>query len=609
MTPPVPDPNTPSAKSPTGKPDSSRIDVKKLKQSHPRVLLTEDKLGELRGKVRDDELFQELYRAFYAEAVKVLNRQPVTYKKDGRRLNAVCQRCAGRVILLGLTYLLSDEPRFLKRAEQEMLAGAAFPDWNPSHYLDTGEMTAALGIGIDWLFNDLNPDSREIIAEAIDTKGLRTLYLEDGSERPVMFSNWIQVCLGGLAIGALAIAERDPAFAEKIINIAVDRSSDLVRAWYTPEGAYAEGPTYWDYGTSYHVLLMAGVISAFGSDFGMGSVPGLKESSLYRVAACAPSGRLYNYSDSDEYGDTHPIQFWFASHFDQMGVVSEEDLRKTIQTYDPDNLNSRFAPLALIWLNRETLGGSLPDQMLNFTSGGKIPVGMFRSAWNDPAALFLGTVAGKGNVPHGHLDAGSWLLEWDGVRWAMDLGRVDYHEFESRKINIWDTRPEGARWTVFHFANFGHNTLTANDALHDAKGESIITEFTAIPGFRNVSLDLTPCFPDTMEKVTRRFSIKGDDEITIEDDWTGTAALKKLTWRMFTSTRIDLDRGKAHLFADGKRLLMEILHPVGTVFTARPAAEMLAEHDVALPGIQALEIDLKESRGNLVIRISAPVAE
>ena len=36
-----------------------------------------------------------------------------------------------------------------------MLAAASFENWNPKHFLDTAEMTAALAIGFDLLHNDL----------------------------------------------------------------------------------------------------------------------------------------------------------------------------------------------------------------------------------------------------------------------------------------------------------------------------------------------------------------------------------------------------------------------------------------------------------------------
>ena len=44
---------------------------------------------------------------------------------------------------------LTGDRAFSSRAEQEMLAAAAFTDWNPSHFLDVGEMTTALALGYD----------------------------------------------------------------------------------------------------------------------------------------------------------------------------------------------------------------------------------------------------------------------------------------------------------------------------------------------------------------------------------------------------------------------------------------------------------------------------
>lgn len=68
---------------------------------------------------------------------------------------------------------MTGDDQFKERAEQEMLAAAAFPDWNPSHFLDVGEMTAALAIGYDWLYDALPPASRAIIRQAIVEKGLK----------------------------------------------------------------------------------------------------------------------------------------------------------------------------------------------------------------------------------------------------------------------------------------------------------------------------------------------------------------------------------------------------------------------------------------------------
>lgn len=272
----------------------SKINIGNLEENRPRIMLTPEILEALRSKVSDDEVFKRIYRSFYAAAEELLDRPPVTYEKEGRRLLSVCQICQSRIILLSMIYRISGEERFLERAEKEMLAAAAFPDWNPDHYLDTGEMTAALGIGLDWLHSELSPETREIIADAIYEKGLRTLYLEDGAMRKVMFTNWTQICYGGLSIGALAIAEKNPGMAEEILNLAANRTTALVEGWHSPEGAYVEGPGYWDYGTSFHVMLMDALLTSLGSDFNMGAVPGLRESSPYRVVTRGPTGLLFN---------------------------------------------------------------------------------------------------------------------------------------------------------------------------------------------------------------------------------------------------------------------------------------------------------------------------
>jgi hypothetical protein len=47
-----------------------------------------------------------------------------------------------------------------------MLAVAAFADWNPSHFLDTAEMTAGLALGYDW-FADLSAATRATVRQAM----------------------------------------------------------------------------------------------------------------------------------------------------------------------------------------------------------------------------------------------------------------------------------------------------------------------------------------------------------------------------------------------------------------------------------------------------------
>ena len=172
----------------------------------------------------------------------------------GRRLLATSREKLRRILFLGFAYRMTGEKRYSDRAEAEMLKAASFSDWNPSHFLDVAEMTAALAIGYDWLYPKLSETSRRTIRTAILEKGLKPSF---GKEHDAILNaptNWNQVCHCGMAYGALAVAETEPDLARRTIERAVEKVRIPMRH-YAPDGAYPEGYAYWEYGTSFNVLL------------------------------------------------------------------------------------------------------------------------------------------------------------------------------------------------------------------------------------------------------------------------------------------------------------------------------------------------------------------
>ena len=80
------------------------------------------------------------------EAERQLATKPVERVLVGRRLLDKSRTALSRMMHLGLAWRLTGEKKYLERARAELLAVAAFADWNPKHFLDVGEMTAAVGI-------------------------------------------------------------------------------------------------------------------------------------------------------------------------------------------------------------------------------------------------------------------------------------------------------------------------------------------------------------------------------------------------------------------------------------------------------------------------------
>jgi len=55
------------------------------------------------------------------------------------------QRVLRRVYALALAYRWTGQEKYARKAAENMLTVCAFKDWNPSHFLDTAEMSHAVG--------------------------------------------------------------------------------------------------------------------------------------------------------------------------------------------------------------------------------------------------------------------------------------------------------------------------------------------------------------------------------------------------------------------------------------------------------------------------------
>ncbi len=121
-------------------------------QEHPRLLASADELSALRRSTVGNPLAASLAKAVVRNAIALEEIPPITRELTGRRLLGQSRRCVERVLTLATAFHLTGDARHARRCEQEMLAVAAFQDWNPTHFLDVAEMTFALAIGYDWLY-------------------------------------------------------------------------------------------------------------------------------------------------------------------------------------------------------------------------------------------------------------------------------------------------------------------------------------------------------------------------------------------------------------------------------------------------------------------------
>ena len=232
---------------------------------HPRLVLRAGEETAVKEAVGKGGIMSEAYSYIKDFSDNLLTEPPLERVMTGRRLLSVSRQALKRIFHLSMMYRLDGDKRYSERAVSEMLALCRFQDWNPSHFLDVGEMTMAVAIGYDWLYDAISETDREEIRESILNKGLRT---SEGQWFFTSNNNWNQVCNAGMVYGALAIFEDIPEEARAMISKCLE-SNPISLASYSEEGCYPEGYGYWAYGTSFQIMLIAALESAFGSDLGL----------------------------------------------------------------------------------------------------------------------------------------------------------------------------------------------------------------------------------------------------------------------------------------------------------------------------------------------------
>jgi len=552
---------------------ATRLDA--VDDAHPRLFFATSEEPVLKSKIQSDPLLQGVFDHIIAGADATLDMEPVERKQVGKRLLGVSRTCLQRVSYLAFAHRLTDNDAYLDRAEREMVAAANFSDWNPSHFLDVAEMTAALAIGYDWLYNDLDPEARKTIRDAIMDKGLKTSL--DGGWWVTTENNWNQVCHGGLTLGALAVLEDEPELAEQIITRALD---NLPRAMheYEPDGVYPEGPSYWKYGTTYNVILIDALQSVLSTDFGLSSHDGFMKSPEFYLHATGPTGKFYNFSDCGLYGGISPAMHWFAAQHDDPSLLWREKdaLAEFIKT-DPRSGRDRTLPFLLIW--GQPLGDIPAPEQHNWQGDGPTPIALFRSGWNEDAA-YLGIKGGSPSTNHAHMDIGSFVYGANGVRWAIDLGAQSYNSLESAGVDLWNKSQKSERWTVFRLNNFSHNTLVVDDQLQRVKGDAPITSFSADNA--TTIIDMTSVYDGQLAEAKRGAQLI-DKSALIQDEIKTLDNQTTIRWGMATNAAVELNANTATLTQDDQTLTLHVLAPTNATLETYEMENPPRDYDAKNP--------------------------
>jgi hypothetical protein len=564
--------------------------IARLSRGHPRLLASRQAFDEIRRQATADAQIAAWCEKLREKARRVLSEPPSRYEiPDGKRLLATSRRVLDRVSTLSLLYRLDGDARYKERAWQELQAAASFRDWNPSHFLDTAEMTNAFAIGYDWLYDAWTPEQRRALRTAIVEKGLKPAlesYRGGGSYGWWVKArhNWNQVCNGGIGMGALAIGDEaageglSTAEAGEILHGAL-ASLRLPMAEFAPDGAWNEGPGYWNYATAYNVVFLAALESALGTEFGLSQYPGFADTGLFPIYLTGPLGRTFNYADGGEGTIRAPQMFWLARKFDRPEYASYQQ-----RVASPTALDVLWGVQAS-HLRSET--SPAPRPLDKYFRG--VEVASFRSAWEDRDALFVALKAGDNKANHSNLDLGTFVLDALGVRWAVDLGADNYNlpgYFGKQRWDYYRMRAEGHNSLVLApggtppfeaktASNGGAAYPTGAGPDQDPAASARIMRFQSRPEKAFAVVDLTSAYARHARGVQRGLALLDRRQVLVQDEIQAEKPTE-VWWFLHTPAQAQVSEGgrTATLTQENVRLQARLLSPPDASFIVKEAGPL-----------------------------------
>lgn len=526
---------------------------------HPRVLATSSDFARVKSMIESGEptinkWYQDIQKLGEKHLVMAL---PTDDLPDGRRMKG-SRQVGPLVINLGMLYHLSDDAakkeQYKQRIWDEVYTSSQFPNWNEANeFLNTAEFMEGLAIAYDWLYDEWTPEQRRILEDAMIQKGLvKTL---EAYNKNVWWihtypraNNWNAVCNGSSVLTLMAIGDLDreillpsketvtmQQFGGKILDVAFNGLEDFILLEFTPDGAWAEGPSYWKYTLEYIVRFISSLETTLGTSYGYDQTPGLNKTAYFPTYLSGAVGSL-NYGDASSNKVMSAEEMWIAKKYG-------DPLLASVHLDNKNKFKSAGSELEMLWYDPALY---IPGQTLDldqYFSGTEVAT--FRSKWEDPNSNFLGLKAGNNVVSHGHYDLGSFAFESLGQQWAIDLGKDDYNlpgysNYDKERLTYYRLNPEG------------HNTLVINPdggAQQNIKAFSKIEKVESKPSGGFAIANLTEAYDRYVSQAKRGVMLASNrTRATIQDE---VSFLSPSTAYWFMHTEADIQ-----VSADGKSAIL-----------------------------------------------------
>lgn len=548
-----------------GVPDKKSIInvVKKMKKVHPRIL---DRLEILKTIQNKNEYNKRLYKKIKVYADKCL-KEPLLTLKDSKSKLLFVRDILDRVFVFGFMHINEGDEYadFLKLQLIEALnLYRTFNLENSDDVLECSELTVALCVAYDWLYDSLNDDEKLAIRESIKVHAKTSLefYNPPYTNNATQVNNWNSVFSGSNIVAGLTMyGEDDSDVWENLICGAI-RSITLPISEFCPNGGFPEGVGYWQYQVQYIVYALASLNNCLGTDFNLSKMPGMEKTGLFPIYLHNNNFFPFNFSDAGTYPAVTAFMNWFGSRFDLPEVFSYND------AVNPEGVNynhwvgAHYDIITMLWRD-DSPSDSYKLLPKSCIYKGRQQVMTIRNSW-DENGIFIGFKGGYNQLPHCNLDIGTFVYDRYGIRWFTEIEGEDYSSG-----GYWDFK--SGRWKYYSQRAEGHNTIVVNPSENPDQDIYATSEVDMI-SCNSGTIDITKAYP-CLEKGSRTFMLDG--ETTSIKDELHFKQKSDVYWFFHTIADVDIiSENTVSLSLDGKRIKVSFDMPYGAEIKCMDAKSM-----------------------------------
>ncbi len=523
--------------------------------NHPRLYFSEKDFRRLRRTTfghRGNRYVRNISMGIIKAADSLAMHEDYPYRKDasGRRILENCSRPVLRCLFqTAYAYKMTGEQKYLDRAISLLETVCAYPDWNPRHYLDVAELALGVALAYDWLYNEIPSGLRDRVADKVIHEGLETSFKSKFNKWCYEVNNRNQVCNAGLAIAALAVWEKAPMLCRDVLESSITRNRLAMASLYAPDGIYAEGAVYWSYGTTFEVALLDALESVLGTDYGLSEAPGFDRTPYFEMNMFSSTGReqdYFNYADSEDALTLPGCIWYFVRRSGDSGFLwpAREMYEQSSLLYD-----DRLAFITLYEAVHAQIKKIAEPDAAPFFGDGSTPLAVLRTGWNKDD-LYLAVKGGSASSSHAHMDAGSFVFDAYGTRWACDPPRPSYAATEKWWKDNGKKRSE-VIWDFFSYRNTSHNTLTVNGKKHSIRGKAHLVKRMDSPDYLGACIDMGEIFGEDLSQAERTVAIVNGSRLEVVDVLETGAAPANIRWTWVTPAAVTLCPDGILLSKDG----------------------------------------------------------